>query len=175
MVASQRSFGSRDKLSLGNHLKGFGVKTLPLLGLLMAAAVALSATASAGGINIGTPLVSGDVETFENRHSTGHTDLSPDQLQALSHWLEQHRSGWQGMITPASSEPIRLGVNLNHSDGSTTSMCVIARASGGYYLRLTGPHKWAYRSFLGILTSWAATRPLSDQELAMLRNLVRAT
>jgi hypothetical protein len=158
---------------LGNHLKGFGVKRLPLLGL--AAAVAMSATAGAGDIGIGTPLVSGSVERFEDPHSTGHTDLSPDQQQALSRWLEQHRSGWQGMVTPATSEPTQLGMNLNHSDGSTTSMSVIARSRGGYYLRLTGPDKWAYRSFLGIWKSWAAIRSLSDQKLVALRNLVGAT
>jgi hypothetical protein len=149
------------------------VKTPSLAGLV--AAIAFSATASASGIIIGTPLVSSDVDTFENRHNTGYKDLSPDQLQGLSLWLQQHRSGWQGMITPATSEPIQLGVNLKHSDGSTTSMCVIARASGGYYLRLTGPGTWAYRSFLGIFKSWAATRPLSDQELAELQNLIGAT
>jgi hypothetical protein len=149
------------------------VKSLPLLGL--AAAVALSATAAAGDISIGTPLVSGSVETLEERHTTGHTDLSLDQLQALSRWLEQHRSGWQGMVTPATGEPVQLGMHLNHSDGRTTSIALIARARGGYYLRLTGPDKWAYRSFLGIWKSWAATRSLSDQELVALRNLVGAT
>ena len=149
------------------------MKRLPLLGL--AVVLALSATAWAGSIDTGTPLISGNVETFENRHSTARTDLSEHQLQALSRWLEQHRSGWQGMITPTTGEPAQLGVSLSHSDGSTTSMSVIARASGGYYLRLTGPHKWAYRSFLGIFKSWAATRSLSDQELAALHNLVGAT
>jgi hypothetical protein len=149
------------------------VKTLPLLGL--AAAVALSATAWAGAIDTGTPLVAGYVETFKDRHSTGRIDLSEDQLQAISHWLEQHRSGWRGMITPASSEPSQLAMSLNHRDGSTTSMSVIARAAGGYYLLLIGPHKWAYRSFLGIFKSWAAARSLSDQELLVLRNLVGPT
>jgi hypothetical protein len=158
---------------LGNHLKGFGVNRSPLLGL--AAALAVSATAKAGDISIGTPLVLGSAETLENRTVTGYTDLSPDQLQALSRWLRQHRSGWQGMVTPATNEPTQLGVNLHHSDGSTTSMSVIARAGGGYYLRLTGPDKWAYRSFLGIWKSWAATRSLSDQELVALRKLVGAT
>jgi hypothetical protein len=39
-------------------------------------------------------------------------DLSPGQLQTLSHWLEQRRSGWHGMITPVSSEPIALYSSL---------------------------------------------------------------
>jgi hypothetical protein len=99
--------------------------TLALLGLA-AAAVVLSATARAGGIYIGTLLVSGNVEKFENRHGTGQIDLSPDQLQSLSQWLKQYQSGWRGMITPATNEPAQLSVNLNHSDGSTTSMSVIA-------------------------------------------------
>jgi hypothetical protein len=152
--------------------RAFAMKKLPLLRL--AVLLALSATARAGSIDAGTPLISGNVETSEGRHSAARTDLSPDQLRALSRWLEQHRSGWQGMVTPAGSEAAQLGVNLNHSDGSCTAMAVIARAGGGHYLRLAGPHKWAYRSFLGIFKSWAATRPLSDQELAALRNLVGA-
>jgi hypothetical protein len=148
------------------------VKTLLPLGLL---AIVVGATATAGDIDIEKPLMSVDVDKFENRQNTGHTDLSRDQLQALSHWLEQHRSGWQGMITPGSSEPVQLGVNLRHSDGSATSLCVIARAGGGYYLRVSGPGKWAYQSLGGIFKSWAATRPISDQELAALQNLIGIT
>ena len=149
------------------------VRTLSLFGRV--AAITLSATATAGSITVGTPLILGDVYTYENRRSTGHLDLSPDQLQTISHWLDQHRSGWQGMITPASTEPVELQVTLKHSDGGTTYMSVIARAGGGHYLRLTGPGTWAYRSFGGFFKSWAATRPMSDQELASLRSLVGTT
>jgi hypothetical protein len=134
--------------------------------------VVVGATATAGTIDIGTPLKSGAVYTFVNRQNTGHTDLSPEQIHALSNWLAQHRSGWQGMITPASAEPVELRVELKHSDDGTTSMSVIARAGGGHYLLLTGPGTWAYRSFGGIFKSWAATRPLSDQELAAMRKLL---
>lgn len=134
--------------------------------------MALSATASAGSITIGTPLILGDVETYENRHVTRHLDLSLDQLQAISHWLDQHQSGWQGMFTPPSTEPIELQVTLKHRDGSATHMSIIARAGGGHYLRLTGPGTLAYRSFGGFFKSWAATRPMPDQELAALRSLV---
>jgi hypothetical protein len=149
------------------------VRTPPLLGL--AAAIALSATAGAGSITIGTPLILGDVDTYENRHATGDLDLSPDQLQAISRWLDQHQSGWHGMITPVSSEPAELQLTLKHSDGGTTHMSIIARAGGGHYLRLTGPGTWAYRSFAKLFKSWAATRPMSDQELAALRSLVGTT
>lgn len=143
-------------------------RKLLLLGFL---AVVFGATAIAGGIDIGAPLISGDVSSPQ---SAGHADLSPEQLQAISRWLELHRSGWQGMITPATSEPIQFQVKLTHSDGHTTTMCVIARASGGYYLRLTGPGVMAYRSFGGIFQSWAATRALSGQDIAALHSLVGA-
>jgi hypothetical protein len=147
------------------------VKILSLLGLV---AIAVSANANAGGINVGTRLISGDVSWFVNRQETEHTGLSSEQLQALASWLEHHRSGWQGMITEASIEPIQLQVTLKHNDGAITSMCVIAEANGGHYLRVTGPGKWAYQSFGGIFKSWAGTRPLPDQDLAAFENLVRA-
>lgn len=140
------------------------MKALLLLGL---AAVASSGIATAGSISLGAPLISGDV--------TGSTELSPQQLQALSQWLEQHRSGWQGMITEASIEPIQLAISLRHSDGAVTSMFIIAQANGGHYLRLTGPGQWAYRSFGGILRSWAATRTLSEPELTQLETAVGAS
>jgi hypothetical protein len=148
------------------------VKKLSLLGL---AAIALNATAMAGRIDIGTPVIAGDVSRIVSRQESGHVELSSEQLQALSRWLEQHRSGWQGMITEASSEPAQLGVNLRHSDGTVTSVYVIARLTGGHYLRLTGPGKWAYRSMGGVFKSWAATRELSDQELAALERIVGAS
>lgn len=150
----------------------FCVKTLLLLGLVTSA---LNGTANAGGISVGTPLTSGDASRSVSRQESGHTGLSSEQLQALSHWLEHHRSGWQGMISEASGEPIQLQVNLKHSDGGITSLCVIVQANGGHYLRLTGPGKWAYRSFGGIVKSWAATRPLSDPELAELETAVSGT
>jgi hypothetical protein len=129
----------------------------------------------AGEIDAATPVISGDVSTIASRQESGHTELSTERLQALSRWLERHRSGWQGTVTPPSSEPIQLQVNLRHSDGTVTSICFIAGAGGGYYLRLTGPGKWAYRSFGGIFKSWAATRALSDKELAVLQKIVGAT
>jgi hypothetical protein len=120
-------------------------------------------------------VISGDVSTFASRQESGHTELSAERLQALSGWLDQHRSGWRGTVTPPSFEPVQLRVNLRHSDGTVTSISFIPDAGGGYYLRLTGPEKWAYRSFGGIFKSWAATRELSDKEFAVLRQIVGAT
>lgn len=74
----------------------------------LVAGLVLSTSASAGAINIGTPLVSGSVDTFQSGHSTG-------------------------------------------------------------------PGKWAYRSFAGMVKAWAATRPISARELATLQDLVGAT
>ena len=147
------------------------MRRLVLLGFLV---VGFETAAMAGSIEIGLPLISGDVSTLEDRQITRREDLSPTQLQALSHWLEQHRSGWGGMSVPPTNEPIQLEVILKHSDGGVTSMCVIARAGGGRYLRLNGPGTWAYRSFGGIVKSWAATRPLTDEELAALLLIVSA-
>lgn len=144
------------------------MKKLSLLGL---AAIVLTATAMAGGIYLGSPVISGD---FSSGQDARRTQLSPQQLHALSGWLEKHRSGWSGMVTPASTEPIQLQVNLRHSDGVATSLCVIAGAGGGHYLRLNAPGKWAYRSVGGIFKSGAATRPLTDEELSVLQKIVGA-
>ena len=76
------------------------MKALLLLGLV---AIGLNATANASGINVGTPPVSGDVSRFVSRQETGRTDLSSKQLQGLGSWLENHRSGWHGMITEAAA------------------------------------------------------------------------
>src|ERR1700683_4517301 len=58
---------------------------------------------NASGINVGTPLVLGDVSRFVSCQETGRTDLSSKQLQGLASWLENHRSGWHGMITEAAA------------------------------------------------------------------------
>jgi hypothetical protein len=147
------------------------MRALLSLGLV----IGLSATVNAGGIGVETPFVSGDVSTFVNRRETSRMDLSPQQLQGLDDWLEHHRSGWNGMVTEATSEPVQLHLNLKHRDGGVTSISVIARANGGRYLCVTGSGKWAYESFLGFWKSRAATRSLSDQDLATLENLVGST
>jgi hypothetical protein len=152
-----------------NIQRDLSMKTLWLTGL---AALVLNAPAMAGKIETGAPVISGDVSTFVNRQEGGHTELSTERLQALSGWLEQHRSQWRGMVTPASSEPVQLQVDLRHSDGAVTSISLISGTHGGHYLRLTGPEKWAYRSFGGIFKSWAAIRFLSGKELTSLQRIV---
>lgn len=79
------------------------------------------------------------------------------------------------MVTEATSEPVQLHLNLKHRDGGVTSISVIAGANGGRYLCVTGSGKWAYESFLGFWKSKAATRSLSDQDLATLENLIGST
>jgi hypothetical protein len=148
------------------------MRTRLLIGL---AVIGLNATAAAAGINLGTALVSGDVASYVNRQESDRMELSRQQLQGMASWLNHHQSGWHANGTEASSEPVQLGIDLKHSDGAVTSISVIAQANGGYYLRLTGPGKWAYEGFLGLWKSWAATRALSDQELTALENLVGVT
>jgi hypothetical protein len=146
------------------------VRTLPIVGLV---ALALTGIANAGVI-LETPWISGDVSTYENRKEISHRTLSSEQLQALTRWLEQHRRGWRGMLTEASTAPAQWDVSLKNRDGRTTSIAAFAQADGGHHLLLIGPGKWAYRSFGGIWKSWAATRPLSDPELAELEVLIGA-
>lgn len=133
----------------------------------------LVASALAGcGTDFGMPLESGEVVTFENRQEATREALSPDQLRALSAWFEQHRSGWHGLITPASTEPTQMQLSLKHTDGRQTFVSVIVQANGDRYLLLTSSYKWAYRSPGGIFKSWAAALPVSDQDFTMLVNLL---
>lgn len=76
------------------------------------------------------------------------------------------------MITEASSEPVQLQLKLKHNDGAVSSISVIAQADGRHYLLMTAPGKWAHESFLGLWKSGAATRSLSDHDLAGLENIV---
>jgi hypothetical protein len=48
-------------------------------------------------------------------------------------------------------------------------------ADAAHFPLVAGSGKWAYQPFGGSFKSWAATRPLSDQELAMFEKSVNAT
>jgi hypothetical protein len=89
-------------------------KTL-VLGLLV---VAFDARVMAGSIDIGLPLNSADVSTpATHENLKGRRDLTPAQLQSLTHWLEQHKSGWRGEMLPETNEQILLVVRLFPSRG----------------------------------------------------------
>jgi hypothetical protein len=128
--------------------------------------------AQAGDINIGTPLVSGEVATFESGQKTSHRELSRGQLQALSIWLGGHRSEWHGMATEATNEASALQLNLKDNDGKMASISIVEQADGRHYLRLMSADTWSYRSFGGLVKSRAATRPLSDKEFAILQKIL---
>jgi hypothetical protein len=141
----------------------------------MLISIAVSASAQAGDINIETPLVSGDVAKFDIGKETSPRELSRGQLQALSLWLELHRSNWHGMSTEGSSEPRSLQLNLKDKEGKAVSIGVIAGADGRHYLCLISSDKWSYRSFGGLLKSRAAARPVSDRELVVLQKILGTT
>jgi hypothetical protein len=142
------------------------VKNRLPLGFLMMVVVA---TAFARHIDTRTSLVS----VFGNDRATEQRTLSSEKLQALSRWLEQGRSGWQGEMTEASrNEEVELRIDLKHSNGSATSIFIVDRVGGGHFLRLTGPGTWAYQSFAGLYKTWAAFRLISDTDLRALQNLI---
>jgi hypothetical protein len=144
---------------------------MKLLSNLVAASIVVSGTALAG-IDIGLPLISGEVATLEARHETSRKELSQTQLQALSHWLGLHKSGWHGMVTEATSEPAVLRISLKDANGRTGSIAVLQNAHGGHYLRfVSSSEKWSYRSFGGLFKSWA-THALSAEELNQLLHAV---
>ena len=143
-----------------------------ILSKLVAASIAVSGSAVAA-IETGTPLVSGDVARFEAGHETGRRDFSQHQLQALSDWLGAHRSAWQGMIAPATSEPEALAIGLKDAEGRSGSIAVVVRAHGARYLRfLSSSSSWSYESFGGLFKTWAATRELTPEELDQLLRAV---
>jgi hypothetical protein len=125
------------------------------------------------GRDFGMPLESGEVVIFENGHEVTREPLSPDQMRMLAAWFEQHRSGWHGLVAPASAEPAQLQLSMKHTDGKYTSVSAIARPSGGHYLRLTSSEEWAYRSFGGVFKSWAAALQVPEQDFETLQNLLR--
>jgi hypothetical protein len=147
------------------------VKKLLPFGMLV---MLVAAKAAAGSIDTGRPLVSGDTSIFSRDRATEQRTLSSEQLHAMALWLEEHRSGWHGEPIEASpNEVVELKVTLRHADdGGTTSISVIAGSRGGHLLRLTGPGTWAYRSFAGIYKTWAAIRPVSDEELRALQRII---
>ena len=127
------------------------------------------------GRDFGAPLASGELLTYEDHQVSGRQALSPEQLQGLSRWFEEHRSGWYGLVTPASSEPPELQLNLAHTDGKTTSVNVMVQPDGVHRLRLTTSDGWAFRSAGGLFKSWAAERALSDQEFTAIQSLLGKT
>jgi hypothetical protein len=142
--------------------------------LISLIALACSASATAGNIDLGTPVTSGVASSSAPQQRRVETDLSTAQLQGITDWLADHRSGWRGMITPATNEPVELKLILNHRDGTHTSLSLVTRPNSGPYLRLTGPGQWAYHSFFGFWKSWAATREISATDLAGLEKLLGA-
>jgi hypothetical protein len=62
----------------------------------------VGSTATAGSIDIGTPLVAGDIANFENRQKTADTDLSSERLLAVSGFSNRglQRGGCRIKISP---------------------------------------------------------------------------
>jgi hypothetical protein len=134
----------------------------------------IAAALSGCGIDPGAPLVSGEATLYQGRQEVGHVALSPSQLDALSQWLDGHRRGWHAMITEATNEPGLLSLSLKHTDHKTTFVNVVTRQDGSHYALLFGSDKWSYSSFAGLVKSWAATRSMTDQDVAALQHLVQA-
>jgi len=122
-----------------------------------------SVVAFAGRIDVGAPFVAGDA---------GQAALSADQLQQLSLWLKQHRTGWNGLLTEQSNEPIQLSIHLEGAQDRATGLVVVLRRDGSHYLRLYGPGQWAYRSFGGLVKYRVASRELTADELAALDKIL---
>jgi hypothetical protein len=146
--------------------------TAPRGVLLALSSFAACAQAMAGHINVGASLVSGEVTVVENRKQVSRAELSQSQLQGLFHWLEIHRSGWYPVITPAGPlPPSYLSLDFKYSGGRTASIRLSEISGGGHTLFLTSSDKWAYESFLGILKTWAASRPVSNKEFTAIQEL----
>ena len=147
------------------------MKRMSLLAFLLILDAALT-PAVAGDIEAAAGVTSAEFTQFQDRRETAHVTLSSTQLHDLTLWLEQHHAHWRGLLTEESSEPTLLLLSLRHADGGVSTLSVKARLGGGYYLMLTGPGRWAYRSLGGLYKSWAATRSLSDPDFAALRELL---
>lgn len=147
------------------------MKKILLLGLLLLGIVTIG---YAGHVDSGTPLISGRVTVFGDSRAIQKRDLTPGQLQAMSHWIQESRSNWSGDPVEASpNEKPALLIELTHSDARSTSIAVMADTNDGKHLvRLIGPGKWSYESFGGLYKTWSAFRVISDDELRALQSLV---
>ncbi len=68
--------------------------------------------------------MSGEAVAYENHSEVLRVSLSPNQLQALSRWLDQHRQGWSAHITEPSSEPTALSVRVIRADETTNDLAI---------------------------------------------------
>src|SRR5438045_1561452 len=64
------------------------------------------------------PVASGDVLAG---HST-RRPLTEEQLNAVSHWLAAHVSGWQAVVVTAPAPAVVI--ELRHLDGTTTKLYI---------------------------------------------------
>jgi hypothetical protein len=144
-------------------------------GLLKAAAMSLvGSTALAGTIDFESPpIVSGEITTFDDHHLA--SQLSPDQLQSLTHWLTWNRHGWFSTQKTSSPEPIQLQINLRQSDGTLATLSVVpikgSRKRDLFFINKGAP--WSYHAWFGKYKAPAATRPISDYDLDFLQKLLR--
>jgi hypothetical protein len=59
-----------------------------------------------------------------------------------------------------------LAFSLKDAAGEAGSIAVVMRGDGGHYLQFNSSSQtWTYRSFGGLVKSWAAMRELSAAEL----------
>jgi hypothetical protein len=146
-------------------------------GLLKAAAMSLVATAAlAGTIDFESPpIVSGEITTFDDHHLASEQELSPDQLQSLTHWLTWNQHGWFSTQAKSPPEPIQLQINLRHSDGTLATLSVVPvkgpRKLDLFFINKGAP--WSYDAWFGQYKARAATRPLSGYDLDFLQKLSR--
>ena len=152
----------------GGRMKGTLIIFLVLFG------TTCTVFATAGEITLGTPVVSCEVIRLLEPKQVERKDLSSERCQRMENWVKDHRMGWQGMITEAAipPEPVELAIDLKHADSEITHISIVRLVNDRHYLLKTGPGKWAYESLLGVSKSWAALRPMSDQELKEFETLV---
>lgn len=143
--------------------------------LLKAAVISLVATSAlAGSIDFESPPIqSAEVTTFDDHHVGLQRELSPDRLRALAHWLSWNHQGWFATDANAPPAPVQLQFNLRHSDGTRASLSVVPVTGSwkhdAFFVNEGAP--WSYHAWFGLVRKGAATRPLSDYDLELLRKI----
>jgi hypothetical protein len=134
---------------------------------------AIAPAALAGSIHLNTPVLAGEVITFEGPVAGNARTLSETQLRAISGWLSWNRRGWVGTKAVASGEPIQLQLNLKQSDGTLATVSVVSEADGSRHLVFSNNGAtWSYQAWHGMFKAPAATRPLADYEFKALQKIV---
>ncbi len=126
---------------------------LKFLSKLSSLAIVLASVLFVSACRLELPsAISATVESYGASTPAPQSELTPDQLKALSRWFARHQTGWTS--SPASYVPT-LVVRVKHADGETSvinvlsAMVVVNNRDGQQIQNLPSDELIALRRILG--------------------------